>query len=165
MNEKTTGRVVRALALAGLLLVPCAANAIDFGVRGGFYSDAEAGFLGGELLMGVTRSWFFNPNVEYVFVDDGSLWTLNGDFHYDFPTRSNLAVWAGGGPAVIFSEIDPPRGCRGRNCEGQDDTELGLNLLGGVGFAERGPIRPYVQGKVILADNTEAAIAFGLRFH
>ena len=45
-------------------------------------------------------------------------------------------------------------------CEGSDDTEVGLNVLGGVGFSKRGPIRPYVQGKVILADNTEAAIAW-----
>ena len=37
--------------------------------------------------------------------------------------------------------------------------------LGGVGFTKRGPIRPYVQGKVILSDNTEAAIAVGLRFY
>lgn len=160
MKRKSVVWVLAAAALVGL---PGLAKAeMDFGVRGGFYSDAEAGFLGAELLMGVTRAWYFNPNVEYVFVDDGSLWTLNGDFHYDFPTRSNLSVWAGGGPAVIFSEIDPPRGCR--RCDSSDDTELGLNLLGGVGFTKRGPIRPYVQGKVILADNTEAAIAVGLRF-
>lgn len=159
----TTGRIARTLALTGLLLVPGLANAIDLGVRGGFYNDAEAGFIGGELLTGVTRSWFFNPNIEYVFVDDGSLFTVNGDFHYDFPTRSNLAVWAGGGPAVIFSQIDAPRGCR--NCEDEDETEIGLNLLAGIGFAKRGPIRPYLQGKVIVADETEAAIGFGLRFH
>lgn len=162
--KRTTGRIARALAVTGLLLLPGAANAVDFGVRGGFYSDAEAGFLGGEALIGVTRSWFFNPNIEYVFVDDGSLWTANADFHYDLPMRSNLAVWVGGGPAVIFSEIDPPRGCR-RNCEGLDETEFALNLIGGVGFSKRGPVRPYVQGKVILSENTEAAIGFGLRFH
>lgn len=161
MNRKS---VVRVLAVAALVLVPSLAKAdVDFGVRGGFYSDAEAGFLGAEVLMDVTRSWYFNPNIEYVFVDDGSLWTANGDFHYDFPTRSNLAVWAGGGLAVIFSEIDPPRGCR--RCEGEDETDVGLNLLGGVSFTKRGPIRPYVQGKVILSDNTEAAIAVGLRFY
>lgn len=164
MNRKTTGRVVWALALTALFLAPSLANAeVDFGIRGGFYSDAEAGFLGAEALMDVTRAWYFNPNIEYVFVDDGSLWTINGDFHYDLPVQSNLAIWVGGGPAVIFSEIDPPRGCR--RCEGSDDTEVGLNLLGGVGFSKRGPIRPYVQGKVILSDNTEAAFAFGLRFH
>jgi hypothetical protein len=159
MNRKS---FVWVLAVTALFLVPSLAKAeVDFGVRGGFYSDAEAGFLGAEALMGVTRSWYFNPNVEYVFVDNGSLWTVNGDFHYDFPTRSNLAVWAGGGPAVIFSSPDPDPGCR--KCE-DNQTDLGLNLLGGVGFSKRGPIRPYVQGKVILSDNTEAAIAVGLRF-
>ncbi|HKH49894.1 MAG TPA: hypothetical protein VKM72_35015 [Thermoanaerobaculia bacterium] len=162
--NRTTGRVVWMLAVAGLLIMPGLAQAdVDFGVRGGFYSDADAGFLGGEALIGLTRAWYFNPNIEYVFVDDGSLWTANADFHYDFPTHSNLAVWAGGGPAVIFSSIDPPRGCR--NCDSNDQTDLGLNLLGGVGFSKRGPIRPYVQGKVTLSDNTEAAIAFGLRFY
>ncbi len=161
MNRKS---FVWVLAVAALFLMPGLAKAeVDFGVRGGFYSDAEAGFLGAEVLMDVTRSWYFNPNIEYVFVDDGSLWTANGDFHYDFPTRSNLAVWAGGGLAVIFSEIDPPRGCR--RCEAEDETDVGLNLLGGVSFSKRGPIRPYVQGKVILSDNTEAAIAVELRFH
>jgi hypothetical protein len=162
MNRKTR-RVVSTLAIAGLLVVPGLAQAdVDFGVRGGFYKDADAAFLGGEVLMPITRAWYFNPNLEYAFVDDGNLWTANADVHYDLPMRSNLAVWVGGGLAAIFSSIDPPRGCR--NCDSNDETEVGVNLLGGVGFSKRGPIRPYVQGKVVLSDNTEAAIAFGLRF-
>jgi hypothetical protein len=38
-------------------------------------------------------------------------------------------------------------------------------LLGGVGFGKRQPIRPYIQGKVTLSNNTEASIAFGIRFY
>ncbi|HEX9945480.1 MAG TPA: hypothetical protein VGG03_25995, partial [Thermoanaerobaculia bacterium] len=91
--------------------------------------------------------------------------TLNLDAHYDLRTPASYALWVGGGPAVIFSNFDPPPGCRGRGCESDDETELGLNLLAGVGFWKRQAIRPYVQGKVVLSDNTEAAIAFGLRFH
>lgn len=164
MFGKTTGRVVWVLAVAGLFLIPGVSRAeIDFGVRGGFYSDADAGFLGAELLMDVTRQWFFNPNVEYVFVDDGDLWTLNLDAHYDLRTNAPYYIWAGGGPAVIFSSFDPPRGCR--RCESDDETDLGLNLLAGLGFGRGQAIRPYVQGKVTLSDNTEASIAFGLRFH
>src|SRR4030095_15239327 len=54
MFGKTTGRVVWVLAVAGLFLIPAIGRAeIDFGVRGGFYSDADAGFLGGALLRGV----------------------------------------------------------------------------------------------------------------
>jgi hypothetical protein len=164
MFGKTTGRVVWLLAVAGLFLGPGIARAeIDFGVRGGLYSDAEAGFLGAELLTGISRNWFLNPNLEYVFVDDGDLWTLNLDAHYDFRTGAPYYVWAGGGPAVIFSSLDPPRGCR--RCDDDSETDLGLNLLAGVGFGKGQAIRPYVQGKVILSDNTEAVIAFGLHFH
>lgn len=155
-----SGRFATALLVAGVLgLLPAPAAAdIDPGVRAGFYSDAEGGFVGAELLTGISGKWFFNPNIEYVFVDDGSLWTLNGDVHYDLDVGTSFAVWLGGGLGVLFSEVDLPRG------RSEDDTELGLNLLAGAG-AQRGAIRPYVQGKIIIADETEAVIGFGLRFH
>ena len=161
--HKTTGRVVGMLAMAGLFLIPGSAGAeVDFGVRGGVYNDAEAGFVGVELLTDITRRWYFNPNLEYVFVDDGDLYTVNLDAHYDLPTRS-VYTWLGAGVGVIFSELDPPRGCR--RCEPEDETDLGLNLLGGVGFGRGQAIRPYIQGKVIVSDETEAVLAVGLRFH
>jgi hypothetical protein len=155
--------ISRTLLVVGFALgsAQSARAEVDFGVRGGFYDDADAGFLGGELLMGITGPWFFNPNFEYVFVDDGSLGTLNADAHYDFPSQGNLSFWAGGGPAVILRETDPPRGCG--SCDGDDEVDIGLNLLGGIGL-ERGGVRPYLQGKVVLADDTEAVIALGLRF-
>lgn len=146
--------VAAVVALALAAATPARAE-VDFGIRGGFYDDADSGFVGADLLMGVSGPWFFNPNFEYVFVDDGSLWTLNGDVHYDFPRQGNVALWAGAGPAVIFR--DP--GCR--RCD--DETDFGLNLLGGVGLV-RGGVRPYLQGKVILSDDTEAVLAIGLRF-
>ena len=155
---KKMGSVAGALAVACLFLVPSAAVAeVDFGVRGGFYDDADAGFIGGELLMDVFGQWYFNPNLEYVFVDNGDLSTLNADFHYDFDTDSPFYVWAGGGPAVIFSGAD----CR--NCD--DETDIGLNLLGGIGFGKGQALRPYLQGKVVLSDETEAVLAVGIRFH
>ncbi|HKI00938.1 MAG TPA: hypothetical protein VKK31_03060 [Thermoanaerobaculia bacterium] len=166
--DKRTGRATRTLAFAGFfLLIPALAHAeIDFGVRGGLYSDADAAFLGAELLTPLRflgRGWFFNPNFEYVFVDDGDLYTLNLDAHYDLQTTRSYSFWLGGGPAVIFSQIDPPFGCR--RCDSEDETNLGLNLLAGLGFWPRQAVRPYVQGKVTLSENTEASLAFGLRFH
>lgn len=154
MARKTTGVAVLLLALCGLLAFPETSRAVDFGVRGGFYSDAESGFLGAELLTGLTRSWYLNPNFEYVFVDDGDLYTLNLDAHYDFPTRSPFYLWAGGGPAVIFSDNGF-----------EDETDIGLNLLAGVGFGKGQALRPYVQGKVVISDDTEAVLGVGIRFH
>lgn len=165
MIGKTTACVARALTVAGFLffLVPGLASAqIDFGVRGGLYSDADAGFLGVELLTPITRDLFFNPNYEYVFVDNGDLSTLNLDVHYDLWRGRPYYAWLGGGAAVIFSKNDV-LGCR--SCSSDSNTDIGLNILAGIGFGKGQAIRPYVQGKVTVSDNTEASIALGLRFY
>lgn len=165
MFGKTIVRIAGALAVAAVFLLPGAAQAatLDFGVRGGFYNDADAGFLGAEVLTGITREWFFNPNVEYVFVDNGSLTTLNLDAHYDLPTRSPYYLWVGGGAAVLFNSFDAEAGCA--RCRDTNDTDFGLNLLAGIGFWRGQPIRPYVQGKVVLSNNTEAVLGVGIRFY
>lgn len=149
-------RISVAAALAVTLgLLPQAARAIDFEVRGGLYTDAEEAFVGLGLLSRIQRSqWYFNPNLEWVFLDNGDLVTLNFDLHYDFPTSGQFNAWLGGGPAVIFT--DPDRG--------DSDTEPGLNLIAGLGFNPHGVVRPFLQGKIILADDSEAVIAIGLRF-
>jgi hypothetical protein len=162
--KKTSGIAPWALALAALFLIPAFAQAqVDFGVRGGFYSDASAGFIGGELLTGTPfRNWYFNPNFEYVFVNDGHLYTLNLDAHYDLRTGEPYSLWVGGGPAILFASEDA-FGCR--RCGSGSENDFGFNLLAGAGIWPRGAVRPYVQGKVTLSGNTEASIAFGVRFH
>ncbi len=135
------------------------AEAADFGVRAGTYTDAGEAFVGGEVLIELSSPWFFNPNVEYVFIDDGDLITVNGDFHYDFDVEGPVYVWAGAGAALIFRDDDRPR--PGDDDDG--DTELGVNLLAGVGWRTPSVV-PYIQGKVILSDDSEAALAFGVRF-
>lgn len=163
MNGRMTRLPVMALALAGLL-VPTLAQAqdIDFGVRAGYYSDVEEGFLGVEALRGFGRGghWFFNPNLEWVFIDGGDYATLNGDVHYDFDTDGPFAVWVGGGPALVYNSFDRPR----RRGDDDSETDFGFNLLAGIGTARRMAIRPYLQGKILLSDETEAVIAVGVRF-
>jgi hypothetical protein len=143
-----------------LLSVPLAltaaapAVAADFGLRGGYYFDTSEPFLGAEVIMPVARRIYFNPNVEWVFVEDTTFLTFNADFHYDFPTRGSTFVWAGAGFGLLYA--DP---------EGTDnsDTDPALNLLAGVGFRTGGVI-PYFQAKMILNGGSEFAIAFGVRF-
>lgn len=143
------------VALAALSIPTPAAAQVDFDLRAGLYTDTEEAFIGAGILTGVTGRWFFNPNLEYVFVDPGSLWTLNGDFHYDFAQRGNWTVWAGFGPALIFRDSGRPRD--------SSETDFGANLLAGIGMV-RGAVRPYGQFKIILSDDTEAVVAIGLRF-
>lgn len=113
--------------------------------------------MGGEVLAGLPwRNWYFNPNIEYVFGNHANLATVNFDFHYDFPTRSSLYVWLGGGPCIVHFDPDS------RNQNSQ--TDLGLNLLMGVGFNKGGTIIPYIQPKVLISDHSDFALAFGVRF-
>ncbi|MCB0265155.1 MAG: hypothetical protein KDE52_01400 [Calditrichaeota bacterium] len=125
-----------------------------FGIRTGVYTDVEDAFIGGDLLIPYTNRVYLNPNIEYVFVDEATLMTLNFDGHYDFPANRGTQFWAGGGLGVIVV-----------NGDGDNDssTDVGVNLLGGVSFLTRS-VLPYIQGKLILSDNNEFVLAFGLRF-
>jgi hypothetical protein len=89
-----------------------------------------------------------------VLVDNGRYLTVNGDFHYDFYSRRRTFLWLGAGLAVLNRDPEGPA---------EGDTDLGLNLLGGIG-ARRGRVIPYAQAKVILKSDTEVVIAVGLRF-
>jgi hypothetical protein len=124
-----------------------------FGVRGGYYTKVEKPFLGAELLVRVAPRFYFNPNVEYVFVDHGSYLTFNGDFHYDFPTHSSTYVWLGAGLAFVRVHPDGAGA----------STDVGANLLGGVGFRS-GSVVPYVQVKAIVKNDSLLSLAVGLRF-
>lgn len=148
-------RVVAGLAIltAAFAAGPAlAANA--FGVRTGVYTDANAGFLGGEFVTTIAPNWYFNPNLEVAVSSDRDVVTVNGDFHYDFLADRPYWVWAGGGPAVIHREFefDPDR------------TDFGVNVLGGIGWKTRSAVSPYVQAKVTFSNSDEAVLAFGLRF-
>ena len=131
----------------------------DFGVRGGAYSDDngdEDAFLGAEALftMGTGHHWYGNPNLEHTFVEEGDMNAASFDFHYDFTNSRPYTWWAGGGPTLIFREDDP---------SGNDDTDAGVNLLIGLGD-KKGEVRPYGQMKVVVADDTQAVLAAGVRF-
>src|SRR5262249_53529764 len=143
--------------IAGVVLAATPASAADdfkFGIRGGYYTPVGAAFVGAEFLARVAHRVWFNPNVEYAFVDDSYL-TFNLDAHYDFPTHSSTYIWLGGGLALV--RFDPPG-------PAEADTDVGANFLGGVGFRTGTSVIPYFQVKVIAKSDAVFAIAFGLRF-
>jgi hypothetical protein len=151
-------RCLRTVLAASLCLsaVPAVALADDFrvGVRGGYYTKVEKPFLGAEVLVRVAPRFFFNPNFEYVFVDNGTYMTFNGDFHYDFPTHSSTYVWLGAGPALVRVDPEGPAPA---------NTDVAANLLAGIGF-RTGSIIPYFQVKAIIKNDSLLSLAFGVRF-
>lgn len=144
-----------ALACGALLLAPGTARAddADWGLRFGAYTDAEAAFVGGELMVHLDGRLYLNPNLEWAFAERRDIVSLNADLHYDAVVSRKAYVWVGGGLGVLFT-----------NPEGSDngDTDLGANFLAGAGL--RGSVIPYVQLKVVVSGNSELVLALGLRF-
>jgi hypothetical protein len=141
-----------------IILMLCAVSASTagaqtrFGVRGGVYLDQDDPFAGAHFLHAIDRHWMFNPNFEYVFVDRGSMFTINADVHYDLPSRSSAIFWLGGGLGInhfSFREFN--------------NTDAGLNLLMGVSFGRR-PTIPFIQVKVMVMDETQLVLGGGLTF-
>ncbi|MEJ2086332.1 MAG: hypothetical protein P8Y44_11740, partial [Acidobacteriota bacterium] len=96
----------------------------------------------------------FNPNFEWAFVDNGDLWTINADFTYDLAPTGAVDLWVGGGPALVVRNRD----------RGDDETDPGLNLLAGVGFLRGRAVSPYFLAKILVSDNSQAILGFGVRF-
>lgn len=145
--------VATLLAALVILLSAAPTRAANFGIRGGIYTEPTEPFVGAELLFRLAHQVYLNPNVEYIFRDNQTYMTFNGDFHYDFHTHGPY-VWIGAGLAVIYLNPDGP-------AEAQSD--VGANLLFGVG-AKGGSVIPYVQAKLIIKDDTQFVIGAGIRF-
>jgi hypothetical protein len=99
------GRVGLLLVLVGVVTSPVSAT--DFGVRGGVYTERSKPFLGAELLTRAGDDLYFNPNVEYVFVDNGQLWTFNFDGHWDLPTHEPTALCRPANDSVAARSCTP----------------------------------------------------------
>jgi hypothetical protein len=156
---KRIGRLGTPAAIGAALLLGApsgAAAQVDGDLRVGVYTDASEAFVGGGVLIRLDQGskWFLNPNLEYVFVERGDLLTFNADFHYDLASDGSTDFWLGGGPTLILRD----------NERGDDETDFGFNLLGGIGFLRSSAVRPFLQAKLILSDETEGVFAFGIRF-
>ena len=116
-----------------LLLTSIAQAEIKPGIRAGSYFDPNKAAIGGELLMNINdeHTLFFNPNVEYVFLDHADLWSFNFDVHYDLLSEHEpVYFWVGGGPAILYRNPD--------NDALRSDTDFGANVFAGLGFKIRG---------------------------
>ncbi len=124
MVRKKTG-IMLGIMVVFLLASTLPSWGQGIGIRAGRYLDTEKYFLGGELISRVTGNLYFNPNAEYVFLDNVTYMTFNLDFHYDFYTRSALFFWLGSGLGILYRNPEGPPG---------SNVDLAANLIIGVGL-------------------------------
>jgi len=172
MTFQRTAIVAFALAAAASA-VPASADAapdIRVGPHGGFSFDAERAFIGVDAWFGIADitdniSLHLSPVFSYYFMPDNTtLWQLefNVPFLFAIPNFDVLQPYAAAGLALrhfsfnvdsAFIDVDV------------SDTDLGLNLIGGAMFIPEGSVNPFVQLRVNIGGESDAAIMGGVRFN
>ncbi|GJM43542.1 MAG: hypothetical protein DHS20C21_03840 [Gemmatimonadota bacterium] len=123
--------VVAPLGTALAVGAPCAqaADLSRYGARVGFSLDPDQLTLGAYgTLAHLTPNVAFRPSADIGFGSNVLTLIGNADVQYSFNTSGRTVPFAGAGVAVLW--YDPERG--------DSDTEIGLNLYGGVELALRG---------------------------
>jgi hypothetical protein len=161
----------RLILIAGLLamaLGPALAAAgpdTDVGFRGwgprvGLSLDPDQVHFGAHIDFGnFAQHVRFQPNVELGFGDHMNLYTANAEAAYRF--RSRWDVWTpylGGGLGANIKSIDNG----GHN---SSQTDLGVNLLGGIEKGLSSGDRFFIEGKFSLNDVPDVKITVGWTFY
>jgi hypothetical protein len=116
----------------------------QFGVRGGYDFDDDAGMAGAQFRIPVAPALAFAPSADVFLGDSPSDWQIN----LDALVRPAALGGLYGGIGAGFLN---------RDFEGLDDneTEVGLNLVLGVesGRIRNTTVRPFVEGRWTLVDD------------
>lgn len=148
---KAAGFLLVGIVGAGALEAQTARS--HLGVRASYNFDFEEAGVGAQLGVPIGRRLEFYPSFDAYFVDPGSLWALNADLKYR-PSLARSTDWLYLGGGINFT---------GFSNGPVDDTDVGLNLIGGV-EPYRGMVHPFVEGRLILGNGSQFQLALGLNF-
>ncbi|MGH7539302.1 MAG: hypothetical protein ACREMF_11760 [Gemmatimonadales bacterium] len=117
----------------------------------GYHFDVDGLVLGVQATLPITQRVELYPSFDYYFVDPGSLWALNADVKFRPPTQAG-ALYVGGGLNYLHASV-----------AGVSNSDVNLNLLGGW-EVRRGPLVPYVEGKLILGNGSAFQLVGGISY-
>ena len=120
---------------------------------GGWETETEDVFAGAgyQLPLGpITAS----PNFEWLFVDEGKVYTINLDGHLNLIPLGVATLWAGAGMAIRTADPD----------DFDSDTTTGANLLLGANF-NLTSLKPFAQIRQVFIEGDDPfSVAVGIRF-
>jgi len=150
---RTTAAIVLALGVAFGITAPASAGPIEWQATGGWYTDNSDVFLGAGARFGLATITII-PNAEYVFVDSGTLFTLNVDGTLNVLPLGVATGYVGAGLGMAISDPDV----------GDSNTDSVFNIIAGAGLNAI-KFKPFGQFKWIVKDNDDLKVlAFGVRF-
>lgn len=160
-----TRSLIIAAAAFMLALPATAVGQVQLGPQLSFGDDTDIG-IGGRVLTNVEslEHWDFIGTFDIWFLDDTantdrSAWEINGNLAYNFIVEdSSLFPYAGGGLSIFhFSAEDRDTGAD------FDDTELGINFLGGLKFPGES-ITPFVELRIVAEGAEQLVVTGGILF-
>jgi hypothetical protein len=151
------------LILVPTLLLAAAASAdTAWGLRGGVTFDPDQVHVGAHLNAGeLFDNGYFLPNIEVGFGDGATLIALNPElvYRFDHRTKSSWGFYAGAGLAINIYSWD------GGDDHGDDsNTELGMNILGGMNRGLSSGNELFLELKLGVVDSPDAKITVGITF-
>jgi len=100
----------------------------------------------------------FQPNMELGFGDNWKLFTVNAEAAYRFSSRWDVwTPYLGGGVGANISADT--------NGHNSSQTDLGVNLLGGIEKGLSNGDRFFIEGKFSLNDEPDAKVTVGWTFY
>ena len=119
----------------------------QFGIRGGYDFEEDAGMAGAQFRIPVAHYLAFAPSADVFFGDAGNDWQINADALVRPPALGGL--YGGFGAAFLNREFD---------VLGEDETEVGLNLILGLesGRIRNTSVRPFVEGRWTTVEDYDA---------
>ena len=133
------------------LATAASAQRAHLGFRLGANFDSNDVLLGAHVLVPLTDRLELYPSFDFYFPDDGTLLGFNGDLKYRFPTGSSLWIYAGGGLNLLYFSF-----------EGESDTDVGANLIGGFETRGNWRVHPFVEGRALIHDNSSFQLVGGI---
>ncbi len=158
MFARAPFKVVLAVATTLLLATAGTGQArTTVGLHGGFSSSPDQFIIGPHLnLEAVGERVYIVPSGEVGFGDDVFTMSFNGDVQYRFRVDGKVHPYAGGGLALFLFDPDGPGG---------SDTNLGVDILGGIFFGEMNGRPMFLDFKAGLTDEVpDWKLQFGFNF-
>jgi opacity protein-like surface antigen len=153
-------KLVTALAVTGALVagVEEASAQVQIGAQVNIATDTDLG-IGARVLFGLDQLVVGMEGIasfDYFFPDGFDFWELNGNVVVPVPITESFEPYLGGGLnlAFISSELDVPG-------DDDSDTEIGLNLVGGMKFATTN-FRPFVEVRGTIAGAEQLVFTGGI---
>ncbi len=133
---------------------------LGWGGRVGATLDPEQVHVGFHLDLGdIAERLRLQPNVEIGFGDNATLVAINPEVFYLFTPHNRWTPYAGGGLGINIINWDDKAGMADNT-----ETEIGLNLLGGIETKISDTTKFFGEVKFGVGDSPDAKFAVGLTF-